>query len=343
MDWIDSNLRSSRLSVLINGSQKGYFHCFIGVRQGDPLSPLMFGITEDFLSRLLSRMVDLSQLLPISSPREFSTPTHLLYADDVPIFYRGIVLHMKNIMHAFEVYGNISGQLVNWALTWHRLLNQLPTEDRLCRAGFHLASQCSVCGVSSDSSDHLFLLCLMAAALWEAIFSAFQLRNSANSWSSFFSQAMLVSFIDHVRVLWKITIHVVVWSVLFARNQWIFKSKAVDFRSTLSLVWRAVFDANRLEIGCMLNCVDYLLILHLFDLCSRPTRAPIIKSVIWSSPAPGRIKVNTDGAALSSPGVGGCSSWSDVLLLLRASSLADSVGLATMYLSSIENGVSGLP
>ncbi|KAK3225648.1 hypothetical protein Dsin_005510 [Dipteronia sinensis] len=50
---------------------------------------------------------------------------------------------------------------------------QLPTEDRLCRTGLHLASRCSVCGVSSEPSDHLFLRCPIAAALWEAVFSAF--------------------------------------------------------------------------------------------------------------------------------------------------------------------------
>ena len=37
-----------------------------------------------------------------------------------------------------------------------------------------------------------------------------------------------------------------------------------------------------------------------------PSKAPVIKSVVWSPPAPGRIKVNTDGAAIGSPGVGGC-------------------------------------
>ncbi|KAK0608113.1 hypothetical protein LWI29_025664 [Acer saccharum] len=113
---------------------------------------------------------------------------------------------------------------------------------------------------------------------------------------------MSILFSDQVRVLWKTAIHVVVWSVWFARNQLIFESKAVDFKSALSLVWRAVFDANRLEIGCMRNCVDDLLILRCFDLRGRLA----LKSVIWSPPAPGWIKVNTDGAASSSPGVGGC-------------------------------------
>ncbi|KAK2645814.1 hypothetical protein Ddye_021009 [Dipteronia dyeriana] len=164
----------------------------------------------------------------------------------------------------------------------------------------------SVCGVSSESSNHLFIRCPLAVALWESVFSAFQLCISVDTWSSFFSQAMSVSFSDQVHVLWKIDIHADIWSVWFARNQWIFESKTMDFRSALSFVWRAVSDANRLEIGCMRNCVDDLLILHRFDLHGRPARALVIKSVIWSPPAPGWTKVNIDGAALSSPGAGGC-------------------------------------
>ncbi|KAK2635782.1 hypothetical protein Ddye_030574 [Dipteronia dyeriana] len=77
-------------------------------------------------------------------------------------------------------------------------------------------------------------------------------------------------------------------------------------RAALSLIWRSVYDANSLGIGCMHNCVDDLLILHRFGLYGRPGKAPGIKSVVWSPSAPGWIKVNTDGAALGSPGVGGC-------------------------------------
>ncbi|KAK3189548.1 hypothetical protein Dsin_029109 [Dipteronia sinensis] len=115
IDWIVSILGSSKLSVLINGSPAGYFGCSRGVRQGDRLSPFLFGIAEDFLSRLLSRMVALDQFLHISSPRGFSAPTHLLYADDVLIFCRGTVRNLRRVVHAFRVYGSISGQLVNWS------------------------------------------------------------------------------------------------------------------------------------------------------------------------------------------------------------------------------------
>ncbi|KAK2642100.1 hypothetical protein Ddye_023863 [Dipteronia dyeriana] len=53
----------------------------------------------------------------------------------------------------------------------------------------------------------------------------------------------------------------------------------------------------------LLGILDFLAT-HLqakFGLYGRPGKAPVIKSVVWSPPAPGWIKVNTDGAALGSP------------------------------------------
>ncbi|KAK3172232.1 hypothetical protein Dsin_032724 [Dipteronia sinensis] len=55
------------------------------------------------------------------------------------------------------------------------------------------------------------------------------------------------------------------------------------------------------------NCRDGFSILCRFGFRGQASKAPVIKSVFWSSPAPGWIKVNTDCATMGSPGVGGCS------------------------------------
>ncbi|KAK3184879.1 hypothetical protein Dsin_032165 [Dipteronia sinensis] len=95
------------------------------------------------------------------------------------------------------------------------------------------------------------------------------------------------------------------FGVWYSRNQWIFEGNFVDFRVALSLVWRSVYNANRLGIDCMRNCVDDLLILRPFSLSGRLGRALVIRSVVWSPPASGWIKVNTDGTSLGLPSVGG--------------------------------------
>ncbi|KAK3218041.1 hypothetical protein Dsin_012011 [Dipteronia sinensis] len=61
-----------------------------------------------------------------------------------------------------------------------------------------------------------------------------------------------------------------------------------------------------MEMEDMIATTYVILILRRIDLRGHPARAPVIRSVIWLPPAPGLIKDNIDGAALSSTGVGGC-------------------------------------
>ena len=110
-DWIMAIFQSARISILLPGGAKGYFPCSRGVRQRDPLSPLLFCLAEDFLSRLLTRRVNDGKFLPIATAR-YVAPSHLLYADDVLIFGRASRQNLKALKDLFRVYGQLSGQEV---------------------------------------------------------------------------------------------------------------------------------------------------------------------------------------------------------------------------------------
>ncbi|KAL6193242.1 hypothetical protein ACLB2K_034326 [Fragaria x ananassa] len=112
MNYVSTILGSARLSVLINGSPKGYFACARGVRQGDPLSPLLFCLAEEALSRGLTTLFSSRRVKPISLPRGRSL-THVLYADDLFIFCRGDDASLTRLQSFLERYGQASGQLVN--------------------------------------------------------------------------------------------------------------------------------------------------------------------------------------------------------------------------------------
>ena len=65
--WIHAIIISTKLSIIINGSPRGYFSCSRGLRQEDPLSPLLFCLAEEFLNRSLLKIMDNQVLSPMHS------------------------------------------------------------------------------------------------------------------------------------------------------------------------------------------------------------------------------------------------------------------------------------
>ncbi|KAK9943242.1 hypothetical protein M0R45_008856 [Rubus argutus] len=113
VNGIDSILRSAYLSVNVNAQSYGYFTCSRGVRQGDPLSPLLFCLAEEVLSRGLSLLVNNSKLKRIAALRTTSPPTHVLFADDVMVFIQGNARYLRVLMRFMEEYACNSSQEVN--------------------------------------------------------------------------------------------------------------------------------------------------------------------------------------------------------------------------------------
>lgn len=113
--WILVILKSARLSVLVNGKAVGFFSCSHGVRQGDPLSPLLFCLAEEVLSRALSIASTFGRLTPMSYCCGVSLPTQILYADDVLIFCTGTKRNLRILLTIFNKYSAVSGQIINVA------------------------------------------------------------------------------------------------------------------------------------------------------------------------------------------------------------------------------------
>lgn len=88
--WIMSCLTTVSFAVLINGAASQFFHSERRLRQGFPLSPLLFLLVGEGLSRFLKkahsegdfRGIHISQVLAI---------TYLLFVNDILIFCDGRV------------------------------------------------------------------------------------------------------------------------------------------------------------------------------------------------------------------------------------------------------------
>lgn len=102
-------------SVLVNGSPEGYFKPSRGLCQGDPLSPFLFILCSEVLSRLLVREIDNGNLKGINICRNNPCISHLLFADNLIVFGKATIAEAQKIMECINKYGQWSGQCLNMA------------------------------------------------------------------------------------------------------------------------------------------------------------------------------------------------------------------------------------
>ncbi|KAG0454519.1 hypothetical protein HPP92_023811 [Vanilla planifolia] len=112
-DLVLNVLDATWLSVLINGFPKGFFKPSRGVRQGDPLSPALFIIALDALSRCLTAAVASRSIQAYVTPKLSRPITHLAFADDVIIFTTANRASLKQLSTLLQTFLNASSLELN--------------------------------------------------------------------------------------------------------------------------------------------------------------------------------------------------------------------------------------
>ncbi|XP_027156179.1 uncharacterized protein LOC113756908 [Coffea eugenioides] len=113
IDMVWRLISNVRFSVIINGASYGFFQSRRGLRQGDPLSPALFVLGAEVLSRALNNVVAQAGFMGFKVPLGCSPVTHLAFADDVLIFTNRSARALRNIIRVLELYQSSSGQQVN--------------------------------------------------------------------------------------------------------------------------------------------------------------------------------------------------------------------------------------
>ena len=80
-EWIQKCLKSSRGSILVNGSPTEEFQFFKGLKQGDPLSHFLFILVMECLHLSFQNVVDAGMFTGISLNHSVNL-SHIVYADD---------------------------------------------------------------------------------------------------------------------------------------------------------------------------------------------------------------------------------------------------------------------
>ncbi|CAH9144348.1 unnamed protein product [Cuscuta epithymum] len=108
-----NNLKSTFLSVLVNGSPQGFFKPLRGVKQGDPLSPFLFIIAAEGFSRALNWHMEQGHIKPYWMGNQGFPVSHLGFADDILVFLNGEIRSIIRFKKFIGLYQAASGQAVN--------------------------------------------------------------------------------------------------------------------------------------------------------------------------------------------------------------------------------------
>ncbi|WMV30238.1 hypothetical protein MTR67_023623 [Solanum verrucosum] len=99
--------------VIINGKRHGCFHSTRGLKQGDPLSPALFILGDEVLSRMLNLLHQNQMYKGFQMELKGPLINHLCFADDIIIFTTGIKQSLQHIMKTISTYEAVSDQLLN--------------------------------------------------------------------------------------------------------------------------------------------------------------------------------------------------------------------------------------
>ena len=81
--WIMTCCTTARMTLILNGSPFNSFSPKRGLRQGDPISPYLFILCMEVLSRLINRKAEEGLIKGFRLSRHSPAINHLFFADDV--------------------------------------------------------------------------------------------------------------------------------------------------------------------------------------------------------------------------------------------------------------------
>ncbi|WOL20297.1 hypothetical protein Cni_G29101 [Canna indica] len=201
--WISriAHLLSSALSSIINNGSIGQsFGHKRGLRQGNPLSPLLFNIIMDSLSKLIQRACHLGFIKGALSNSIEGGISHIAFADDLVIFYLFILsdnplstvaeakdLDEENGIRGWNIgftnqvplgriealtqhlspflYG-LGPDSFKWKWTTGASKGRLLTKDRLIKWNVQVDETCVLCHTLDESHAHLFHGCTFIITGW---------------------------------------------------------------------------------------------------------------------------------------------------------------------------------
>ena len=112
--WIEAFTKGGNVGIKVNGQIGSYFQTKKGLRQGDPLSPILFNIVVDMLAIIIARAKEDVQVKGVVPHLVEEGLSILQFPDDTIIFLDHDIDKAKNIKLLLCVFEQLSGLKINF-------------------------------------------------------------------------------------------------------------------------------------------------------------------------------------------------------------------------------------
>ncbi|GKD68636.1 reverse transcriptase [Tanacetum coccineum] len=103
------------MELMVNGESIRSIKPSRGIRQGDPMSPYLFIIVADVLSRMINNAMQLLLLTGIKMSRNCPVISHVFFADDSLFFLKAKASECDCLVGLIDQYCKASGQSINFS------------------------------------------------------------------------------------------------------------------------------------------------------------------------------------------------------------------------------------
>ena len=102
------------MGVNLNGEESSFFKPGKGLRQGDPISPLLFNLVGDVLTKMLQKGAEKGLIKGIAENFRVGGIVSLQYADDTILFSRIEEVYTRNLKSILIWFEQLSGMRINF-------------------------------------------------------------------------------------------------------------------------------------------------------------------------------------------------------------------------------------
>ncbi|KAK3218473.1 hypothetical protein Dsin_012443 [Dipteronia sinensis] len=129
INWIKACITTPKFSISINGELAGFFHSKRGLCQGDPMSPYLFVIAMEVLTKLLAKHIQDSTHYKYHWKCDKIKFSHLCFADDLIMLCHGSTPSATILKMSLDNFSSLSGLKANPAKS-NIFLSSVPNDIR---------------------------------------------------------------------------------------------------------------------------------------------------------------------------------------------------------------------